>query len=129
LTVLDASAAVCILLNTPAPRASALRRRLAGEDVQAPHLIDLEVTQTLRRLVFGGSLPLDRAHDALSDLEQFPLIRYPHYPLLGRIWQLRANVTPYDASYVALAELLAVPLLTLDARLGRAGTGAIIEIF
>ncbi len=127
--VLDASAALCILLNSPAPRASTLRQRLRGEHLQAPHLIDLEVAQTLRRFVLAGSLTVDRAHDALADLAQLPLIRHPHYPFLDRIWQLRSNVTAYDAAYVALAEILSAPLLTLDARLAHAGTRVTIEVF
>jgi predicted nucleic acid-binding protein len=129
LIVVDASATLCFLLNSPASRASALRQRLRGEHLQAPHLIDLEVAQTLRRFVLAGSLTPDRASDALIDLSQLPLIRHPHHPFLGRIWQLRSNVTAYDAAYVALAEVLGAPLLTLDARLAHAGTGASIEVF
>lgn len=127
--VLDASAAVCVLLNSPAQRASALRQRLRGEQLQAPHLIDLEVAQTLRRFVLAGSLAADRASDALTDLAQLPLTRQPHYPFLERVWQLRSNLTAYDAAYIALAEFLVAPLLTLDSRMARARPGATVEVF
>ena len=127
--VLDASAAICILLNSPAQRASDLRRRLHGEQVHAPHLIDLEVAQTLRRLLLGGGLTVQRADETQRELSQFPIIRYPHYPFIARIWQLRSNVTAYDAAYVALAEAPDAPLLTLDARLARAGAGVGVEVF
>ncbi len=129
MTVLDASAAICVLLNRPLERAGALQQRLLGEALQAPHLIDLEVLQALRRFVFSGSLPADRAREALTDLAQFRLTRYPHYPFLERVWQLRHNLTAYDAAYVALAEFLDAPLLTLDARMARAGGGVAIEVF
>jgi len=129
LIVLDASAAICLLLNSPVRRASALRSRLQGEHVQAPHLIDLEVAHTLRRYVLTGTLAPGNAHTALADLLQFPLIRHPHYPFLNEIWRLHSNVTAYDAAYVTLARFLGVPLITLDARLARVGTGAVIEVF
>jgi predicted nucleic acid-binding protein len=129
LIVLDASAAICIALNSPPERAAALRQRLNGEVARAPHLIDLEVAQTLRRLVLAGTLPVYRAGDALNELAQSPLVRHPHHPFLERVWQLRSNLTAYDAAYVALAEFLDVPLLTLDARMARAPSGATIEVF
>lgn len=127
--VLDASAAICILLNSPPPRASNLRRRLRGESLQAPHLIDLEVAHTLRRYVLTGIIAAHEAWAALSDLPQLRLVRHPHYPFLEDIWRLRANVSAYDAAYVSLAQFLDVPLLTLDARLARAGMSATIEVF
>lgn len=127
--VLDASAAICIVLNSPPERAAALRRRLNGEHARAPHLIDLEVAQTLRRLVLAGTLPVDRGGDALNELALSPLVRHPHYPFLERVWQLRSNLTAYDAAYVALAEFLDAPLLTLDARMARGASGATIEVF
>jgi predicted nucleic acid-binding protein len=129
LIVLDASAAICVLLNSPGQTAANLRHRLQDERLHAPHLIDLEVTQTLRRLVLSGGLTVQRADDALNDLAQFPIARYPHHPFIARIWQLRSNVTAYDAAYIALAESLNTPLLTLDARLARASPGLAVEVF
>lgn len=96
------------------------RARLAGEMLAAPHLIDLEVTSVLRRLTAAGRLPERRASLALNDLIDLIIERAPHTPLLVRCWQLRANVTAYDAAYVALAELLDVVLLTSDERLSHA---------
>ena len=101
---------------------------MRGKHLHAPHLIDLEVAQTLRRLVLGG-LMVQRADDALNDLVQLPVVRYPHHPFMARIWQLRSNVTAYDAAYLALAEFLNAPLLTLDARLSRASSRAAVEVF
>ena len=117
-----------MLVERPADRARAVRQRLRGEELQAPHLIDLEVAQTLRRYVLAGNLAADRASSALMVLAQLPLTRYVHYPLLERVWRLRSNLTAYDAAYVALAQFLQAPLLTLDARMGRAGASATIEV-
>ena len=86
----------------------------------APELIDLEVASVWRRAARAGRLEERRAHQALADLEAFPLQRAPHAPLLPRIWELRENAMPYDAAYLALAEVLAAPLLTADARLASA---------
>lgn len=127
--VLDASATVCLLLNEPVTRARTILERLRGETLQAPHLMDVEVTHALRRLVLTGMLAPVRGREALTDLAQLRLTRYPHYPLLDRIWQLRSNLTAYDAAYVALAEFLAAPLVTLDSRMARSGAGATIEVF
>jgi len=90
-------------------------RRL--ESLHAPHLLDLEVVQVLRRYAASGALSGERALLALQDLSALDLERYPHEPLLGRIWQLRKKMSAYDAAYVALAEALDAPLLTFDARL------------
>lgn len=99
------------------------------ESLHAPHLIDLEVAQALRRYVTTAQLTPNRGREALEDLEAFPLRRYPHAPLLPRVWELRSNLTVYDASYVALAEELGAPLLTTDRRLASApGHHARIEI-
>lgn len=128
--VLDASAAVALLLNTP-PRAAAIRQRLApdAETVHAPHLLDLEVAQVLRRFVLRGDLAPERARAALADLAALDAERYPHTALLPRIWQLRHTLTAYDAAYVALAEALDAPLVTLDERLqGAAGHQARIDV-
>jgi predicted nucleic acid-binding protein len=95
------------------------RRRLRGQVLAAPELIDLEVASVLRRLSGSGDVPVRRAELALADLVALPLRRAAHRCLLSRCWSLRANVTTYDAAYVALAEELDVVLLTADARLGR----------
>lgn len=129
--VLDASAAVALLLDTPLSAATALRERIRrpGESLHVPHLIDLEVTQVLRRFVLRRELPAERARDALLDLADLPLLRYPHQPFVSRIWDLRENLTAYDACYVALAEVLDAPLLTLDAAMQRAaGPSATVEV-
>jgi predicted nucleic acid-binding protein len=129
LIVLDASAAVCLLLNSPPPRAAAIAGRLHAEDIHAPHLIDLEILQTLKRAVLGGQLTVQQADTAVADLGLLPLTRYPHYALLDRTWELRDNLSIYDASYVALADFLNAPLLTLAARIARAGVRVPIELF
>jgi predicted nucleic acid-binding protein len=112
--VVDASALLEALLRTPA--AAAVEERLfdAGHTLHAPHLIDIEVAQVLRRYSATGQIESGRCHDALSDLSDFPLHRYPHDVLLPRVWELRNNLTAYDAVYVALAEALDAWLLTRD---------------
>jgi len=118
--VVDASALLEVLLRTSA--AAAVERRLfdSGQTLYAPHLIDLEVAQVVRRYAATGELDVDRGREALADLAEFPLLRYPHDFLLPRIWELRSNLTAYDAVYVALAEVLGAPLLTRDRRLAAA---------
>lgn len=96
------------------------RARMVGHDLAAPALIDLEVLSVLRRQLDAGALDARRASLAVADLSDLPLERTPHWPLISRIWELRSNLTPYDAAYVALAELLDVELLTADARLATA---------
>ena len=128
--VVDASAVVEFLLNPPAWAAFALRLARDGETLHAPHLLDLEVAQVLRRHVRARHLNPRRGREALDDLADFPLTRYPHYPFLLRVWELKDNLTAYDAAYVALAEALDAPLVTRDATLARAhGHGAQIEVF
>lgn len=106
-----------------------VRARLRGERLAAPHLIDLEVASVWRRLVTAGALDERRAMLALDDLESLRLERADHRPLLARCWQLRHNMTVYDAAYVALAEMLGCRLLTGDARLGNApGTHCDVEV-
>ncbi|MCW5773323.1 MAG: type II toxin-antitoxin system VapC family toxin [Rhodospirillaceae bacterium] len=127
--VADASAVLEVLLRTPA--AARVERRLfaAGETLHAPHLVDLEVAQVLRRYARTGQLADERCRAALDDLADFPLTRYPHEFLLPRIWDLRGNLTAYDAAYVALAEVLGATLLTRDERLATApGHAARIEV-
>ncbi len=127
--VLDASALVELLVGGT-PRAVALAGRIRNETLHAPHLIDLEVLSVLRTLEKRQAVPSTLAAQAASDLITTALTRYPHEALASRIWQLRANLTPYDACYVALAESLGVPLVTCDARLaGAPGHRASIELF
>ena len=118
--VLDASAVLEVLLRTPVARAIEARLFAAGESLHAPHLLDVEVAQVLRRYAAAGSLDADRGREALVDLVDLPITRYPHHLFLPRIWELRHNVTAYDAAYLALAEALQAPLLTCDARLAAA---------
>lgn len=96
------------------------RDQLSGERLLAPELIDLEVASVWRRAARAGRLGERRARQALADLAALPLARAPHQPLVDRIWELRDNLTPYDAAYVALAEALETPLLTADRRLTQA---------
>ena len=113
--MVDASAALAALLNDgPA------RRALAGERLHAPHLIDPEVASGLRRGVAAGRLPAHAGWTALDTWRRLGMTRHPMVSLLDRVWQLRDNLSAYDASYIALAELLDCSLLTADARLGRA---------
>lgn len=127
--VLDASMALELLLG--GTRAAPLRDRLrGGERLCAPHLLDIEVAHVLRRYQRTRALTPFRAGAAVADLAQLPLTRHPHTPLLGRIWELRDNLTGYDAAYVALAELMKAPLFTCDARLAAApGHRARVELF
>lgn len=115
--VVDASAMLEVLLNTPAGARVADRLSAAGETLHAPHLIDLEVAQVLRRYAASGEIDPQRGAQALEDLADLPLARYPHDVFLPRVWELRNNLTAYDAAYVALAEVLEAPLVTRDAAL------------
>lgn len=127
--VLDASAALEVLLNSSAATDVADRIFAPGETLHAPHLFDLEVAQVLRRYAASGQLDPERGLQALEDLADFPLIRYPHHHLLPRIWELRHNATAYDAAYLALAEALDARLLTRDKALARAAWHrAIVEV-
>lgn len=127
--VVDASAVLELLLNTPAAAQIADRLFSPGESLHAPHLLDIEVAQVIRRYCRAGELSPERGAEALDDLVNLPLTRYPHDMLLTRIWELRHNLTAYDASYVALAEALEAPLVTRDRRLATAsGHDAEIEM-
>jgi len=97
-----------------------VRARLRDEEIAAPELLDLEVISVLRRLCARGALDVRRAQLAIDDLYDLPIYRASHLPLLKRCWELRDNLTVYDAAYVALAEALRSVLLTADTRLGRA---------
>jgi len=106
-----------------------VRTRLQGEQLAAPELIDLEVTSTLRRATRAGRLDNRRSSQALADLAALPLKRVSHLPLLPRVWELRENLTAYDAAYVALAETLGALLLTADGPLARAsGVRCAVEL-
>ena len=128
--VLDASAAIDWLLQTSAGRQIDGRIYARNESLHAPHLLDLEVAQVLRRLVREGAISARRADEAVHDLLDLRITRYPHSVLLPRIWQLRHNLSAYDAAYVVLAEKLGVVLLTRDRRLTSAyGHAVPIELF
>ena len=118
--VLDASAAIEWLLQTQTGMVIEQRIFSSAETLHAPHLLDVEVAQVLRRYVATGSLRAGRAQQALQDLIDLRLTRYPHAPFLPRVWELRANVSAYDALYIALAEVLRATLLTCDGKLASA---------
>jgi predicted nucleic acid-binding protein len=127
--VVDASALLEVLLRTPAAKAVEARLFAPGVTLHAPHLLDVEVAQVIRRFAARGDIDDTRGRAALADMADFPLHRYPHDMLLPRIWDLRANVTAYDAAYIALAEALGAPLLTRDQRLAAAsGHKAQVEV-
>ena len=117
--VVDASVLAVALLDD-GPDGDQLRARLHGEDLAAPRLIDLEVVSVWRGLARGGQLEARRVAFALEDLRALPLQRVDHGALVMRCWELRENLTVYDASYVALAEALQATLLTGDRRIARA---------
>jgi predicted nucleic acid-binding protein len=127
--VVDASVVIELLLQTPA--SPSLEDRLFGtpEDLHAPALLDVEVVQVLRRYSARGELSAARGRAAIDVLRAFPVTRHPHDGLLPRMWTLRANLTAYDAAYVALAEALHATLVTRDERLAKApGSRAAIEV-
>lgn len=127
--VLDASAVVELLLWSPAGKRVAAKISDPRESLHAPHLLDVEVTQVLRRAERAHLVSAERAREALHSLVDLDVERHDHGPLLARIWELRGNCTAYDAVYVALAEGLGAPLLTLDKRLAATpGSRARIEV-
>jgi len=129
LIVIDASAEVAILLNI-GPAAENIRTRVSqpGQTLHVPHLFDVEVLHALRSL--RGFVSTERARLALGRLRDTQFTRYPHTTLIERIWELRDNLTAYDASYVALAEALNAPLITTDARIARAPSiRAAVEVY
>jgi predicted nucleic acid-binding protein len=118
--VLDASAAIDWLLQTPAGRQIEARIYARNESLHAPHLLDLEVGQVLRRLARDSVIAAQRAEEAIEDLIALRITRYPHFVFLTRIWKLRHNFSAYDAAYLALAETLGATLITREARLASA---------
>ena len=127
--VVDASVIVDLLLRAPGVQELDARVFAEGEAIHVPHLMDVEVAQVLRRYASRGIISDRRGQMSIELLQQFPLTRHPHDPLLERIWRLRGNVTAHDAAYVALAEGLNAPPLTRDQKLaGVAGHAARIEL-
>lgn len=127
--VLDASATIEWLLQSPTGVKIDQRIFSPLESLHAPHLLDVEVTQVLRRYVRDKAITARRGQEALEDLADMPLSRYPHDLLIPRIWELRATLTAYDAAYVALAELLDARLLTCNGKIASAsGHHAIVDV-
>ncbi|MBD8057854.1 type II toxin-antitoxin system VapC family toxin [Cellulomonas sp. JH27-2] len=123
--VVDASVVVTFLLHPD----EVVNRLRAGGALHAPAHLDVEVASEIRRTDLSGRLSAGRGTAAIADLQAIPVRRWPIAPLLGRAWELRANVSSYDAVYVALAEGLDCPLLTRDARLaGAPGLRTRIEV-
>lgn len=128
--VIDTSAAIDWMLQTPTGQRIAHRIFSRGETLHTVHLLDLEFLQVLRRLVRGRTLTARRAEEAIEDLSAVRVTRYAPSLFLRRIWQLRQNLSAYDASYVALAEELKAPLITRDRRIAAApGHSASVEVF
>lgn len=126
--VVDASVLASALADDGAD-GDRVRSRLRGEQLVAPELVDLEVLSTLRRAARAGRLDLRRSGQALEDLATLPLRRVSHLPLLPRVWELRDNLTAYDAAYAALAEALDALLLTADGGIGKAhGVSCEVEV-
>lgn len=128
--VVDASAVLEVLLQTAAGVPMTSRLLNPSTSLHAPHLLDLEVAQVLRRFVRRGEVKPERAQQALQDLLALPLERHSHEFLVPRVWELRENLTAYDSAYVALAEALEAALLTRDGRIQKApGHFARVEVF
>jgi predicted nucleic acid-binding protein len=127
--VVDTSA-VLEALSARDPAPGLIERLAADGDLHAPHLIDTELLHALRRMGIKREISDERAADTRSDFAELALVRYGHQPLNDRVWALRHNLTAYDATFIALAEVLTAPLITCDARLASApGHEAQIELF
>jgi predicted nucleic acid-binding protein len=127
--VVDTSAVIGALTGRP-PSLEVMERLAGDSDLSAPHLLDVEFLYALRRLVRDRQLSEDRAADARADFAALTITRYEHTLVADRVWELRHSLTAYDATFVALAELLDAPLVTFDARLARApGHTAVVELF
>lgn len=122
--VIDASALLEVLLQTSAAPPIADRLFDPAETLHAPFLLDVEVLQVLRRYARARQVDDARGREALTDLGDLAIERYPHEPLLERVWELRENLTAYDGVYLALAEALGAVLVTCDARLARVAEDA-----
>ena len=127
--VVDASALLEFLLQTSIGIRVEGRLLRDNDELHAPHLVDVEVVQGLRRLVRMGEVSSARADEAIADLVDLDLHRHPHVDLLSRAWKLRDNVSAYDAMYVALAEAIEATIVTCDRPLAKApGRGSRIEV-
>ena len=126
--VIDASVLVHILFDASLEQ-DVMRQTEEAGDLVAPHLVDQEVLHAIRRQLLLGNIDRDRAELAVADFEAFTIDRQPVHRLNWRIWELRNNLTPYDAAYTALAELLGIPMFTRDSRIARAaGHRALIVV-
>jgi predicted nucleic acid-binding protein len=127
--VVDASALLEFLLQTSLGARVEARLFRDDHEFHAPHLVDVEIVQGLRRLVRTGEVSSGRADEAIADLTDFDLHRHAHLDLLGRAWKLRDNISAYDAMYVALAEAMEATMVTCDGPLANApGHRAQIEV-
>ena len=127
--VLDASAALELLLRAGDHPGLVDRVLKSGDTLAAPHILDLEIAQVLRRFVIAGELTAARAREAIDDHLALGITRYPHDGLLQRVWQLRANCAAYNAAYIALAEAIDGVLITCDSRLSAVpGIRAAVEV-
>ena len=128
--VLDASAAIDWLLQTPTGRRIEQRIYSQNESLHCPHVMDLEIAQVLRRLVRESVITAHRAQEAIHDLLDLRITRYPHFVFLPRIWHRRHNFSAYDSAYLALAEELGATLITRDSRFAAAiGRAVGVELF
>ena len=118
--VVDASALLEFLLQTPLGTRVEARLFRQADEFHAPHLVDVEVVQGLRRLVRTGEVSSGRAAEAIADLGELDLHRHAHVDLLDRAWRLRDNISAYDAVYIALAEAIDAPIVTCDGPLAKA---------
>ena len=118
--VVASSALLEVLLRTPTAKAVEDQLFASRQTRHVPHVLDVEIAQVIGRYAAKGDLDGERGREALADLADLPMRRYPHDFLLPRIWDLRSNLTAYDAAYVALAEVLDAPLVTRDRRLAAA---------
>jgi predicted nucleic acid-binding protein len=117
--VLDASALIALLIDA-GHLGDWVAARVDGDALAAPELALFETANILRRQQLAGRVTPVEATLAHEELRRLPIVTWPYPPLGGRVWQLRNNLTTYDAAYVAVAELVSAPLVTLDLRLGRA---------